>query len=100
MDAIRVGYKLPLKIEPARTFMSNNKSAITHSEFVNGAITELLESRRISEVDMADTHVVNPLIVSVQPSGKKRLIFDLSVKKSSLSFLVVTTINLFTHAFV
>ena len=59
--------------------MRNNRSAHLHSQLVTEAILDLFEGDRISEVNnRADLHVVNPLSVSVQPSGKKRLILDLT----------------------
>ena len=47
-----------------------------HSEFVDKAITELCSSDRVIEV-FDRPHVINPLSVSVQSNGKKRLILDL-----------------------
>ncbi|CAB3983682.1 Hypothetical predicted protein [Paramuricea clavata] len=56
---------------------SNNRSAKLHDDFVSDTINELLEGDPISEVQCRqDLHVVSPLSVSVQPSGKKRLILD------------------------
>ena len=49
---------------PKSAHFSNNKSAITHSDFFSEAIQNLLKR-------------VNPLSVTVQKSGKKRLILDL-----------------------
>ena len=51
-------------------------SSLRHPKFVEEAILELLHSYRVVEVD-APPDVVNPLSVSVQPNGKKRLILDL-----------------------
>ena len=45
--------------------------------FVSEAIQDLLKTNRITEVNELP-HVVNPLSVTVQNSGKKRLILDLS----------------------
>lgn len=64
-----------LQIPPAFT-SRNNKSALDHSEFVNDAILELLNTARVMEL-YKPPHVVNPLSVSIQPNGKKRLILDL-----------------------
>ena len=58
--------------------MTNNNSAYVHRDFVEEAIQELLASSIISEVHSKDQfYVINPLSVSVQASGKKRLILDL-----------------------
>ena len=70
------GYKLPFLHVPKRAFFNNKKSSITHGEFVSEAISELLVSDRIREIDYPP-HVINPLSVSVQPDDKKRLILDL-----------------------
>ena len=76
LSAICEGYRLPfLQIPPAFT-SRNNKSALDHSEFVNDAILELLITARGMEL-YKPPHVVNPLSVSIQPNGKKRLILDL-----------------------
>ena len=61
---------------PKSAHFNNNKSAITHSDFVSEAIQDLLKTNRITEVNELP-HVVNPLSVTVQNSGKKRLILDL-----------------------
>ena len=47
-----------------------------HADFVQEAISELIMSGRVLEVSQLP-HVINPLSVSVQSSGKKRLILDL-----------------------
>ena len=61
---------------PVVSFSINNKPALAHSDFVNEAISELLVTKRIFESEVLP-HNVNPLSVSVQSSGKKRLILDL-----------------------
>ena len=50
--------------------------ALDHPEFVNEAILELLHSSRAMELNRPPD-VVNPLSVSIQLNGKKRLILDL-----------------------
>jgi hypothetical protein len=57
--------------------MKNNKSALVHAEFVTGAITDLLTSGSVLEVPFLPC-IVSPLSVSVNSSGKERLILDLS----------------------
>ena len=76
LDAIDQGYRIPFHSSPPVSFSSNNKSALAHPDFVEEAISELLVSHRIFESDSLP-HNVNPLSVSVQSSGKKRLILDL-----------------------
>lgn len=59
-----------------KAFFSNNSSAIRHADFVSEAIQELTRSGCMTEV-VIRPHMVNPLSVSIQSSGKKRLILDL-----------------------
>ena len=51
-------------------------SSLHYPKFVEETILELLDSYRLLEVQ-APPYVVNPLSVSIQPNGKKRLILDL-----------------------
>ena len=60
---------------PKSAHFNNNKSAITHSDFVSEAIQDLLKTNRIIEVNELP-HAVNPLSVIAQNSGKKRLMLD------------------------
>ena len=61
---------------PPVSFSNNNTSASANAGFVAEAISELLLTNHIFKRD-ALPHSVNPLSVSVQSSGKKRLILDL-----------------------
>ena len=54
----------------------NNKSALSHSSFVDQAVTELVKSGTVEKC-INEPKVVNPLTVSIQSNGKKRLILDL-----------------------
>ncbi|CAC5366298.1 unnamed protein product [Mytilus coruscus] len=68
----------------------NYKSANVHSNFVNEAISELLNIGCVIETPF-QPFVVNPLSVAVQSSGKKRLILDLNelnvfIKKEKITF--------------
>ena len=56
--------------------LKNNKSTRLNADFVDEAIRELVLSGRVCEVSQ-EPLVVNPLSVSIQPCGKKRLILDL-----------------------
>ena len=76
LSVVNDGYCLPFETLPPSTVLRNNMSALKHKDFVNSAIEELLNSSRLSEVP-SPPYVVNPLSVSIQPSGKKRLILDL-----------------------
>ena len=76
VDTIESCYKLPLLQIPPSFVATNNNSALQESEFVESAISELLSLECITEV-FAPPAVINPLSVSIQKSGKKRLILDL-----------------------
>ena len=76
LSLIENGYKLPFASSPEPVKLRNNKSARFHADFVDQAIHELVLSGRVCVVAKKPL-VVNPLSVSVQPCGKKRLILDL-----------------------
>ena len=67
---------MPLLQIPPPFVAKNNKSAVQDSAFVESAISELLSLEFIAEV-FTPPAVLNPLSVSIQKSGKKRLILDL-----------------------
>ena len=83
LDVIGNGYKLPLIKTPSITFCCNNRSAISNADFVSEAIQDLLD-RALIEICNYSPLVVNPLTVSVQHCGKKRLILDLRVVNKHL----------------
>ncbi|VDI82350.1 Hypothetical predicted protein [Mytilus galloprovincialis] len=90
LDIIKNGYSIPFITTPPVMFNENNKSAYNNAEFVSEAISDLLKNNCIVQVK-SRPHVVNPLTVSVQSSGKKRLILDLRlvnehVWKSKIKF--------------
>ena len=90
IDVLKHGYKLPLIDTPERSFSNNNKSAIDNLEFVENSIAELLLKKCIIETPFMP-HVVNPLSVSENNEGEKRLILDLRkvnlhIFKESFSF--------------
>ena len=62
-NVLKEGYKLPLYTVPKSAHFDNNKSVITHSDFVSKAIQDLLKTNRIIEVNELP-HVVNPLSVT------------------------------------
>ena len=76
LNVIERGYMLPFLSLPEPAVFKNNRSSLAHAEFVEDAIRELVESGRVLEV-VVPPLVVNPLSVSVQANGKKRLILDL-----------------------
>jgi len=75
-DIIKCGYRIPFISTPCKAHFSNNKSAWDNASFVESAISELVSNHAVVEVPFVP-HVVNPLSVSIQSSGKKRLILDL-----------------------
>ena len=76
LSIIRYGYKIPFISTPPPQHYPNNASAIKEAEFVGEAILELLRDNRVEGI-FSPPDIVNPLSVSVQSSGKKRLILDL-----------------------
>ena len=50
VNVLKEGYKLPYTV-PKSAHFNNNKSAITHSDFVSEAIQDLLKTNRITEVN-------------------------------------------------
>ena len=76
IDTIKFGYRIPFISTPCRALFHNSKSALENASFVQSAIFELVGNCSVVEVPCVP-HVVNPLSVSIQSSGKKRLILDL-----------------------
>lgn len=76
LNVIEGGYMLPFLSLPEPAVFRNNRSSLAHADFVEDAIRELVESNRVLEV-VEPPMVVNPLSVSVQATGKMRLILDL-----------------------
>ena len=74
IGTIKNGYIIPFLNPPVSMFMKNNKSAITNSEFVEQAITELVENCCAYEVSFKP-YAVNPLSVAINKSGKKSGLF-------------------------
>jgi hypothetical protein len=76
IDTIDYGYRIPFYSLPQSKFSRNNRSALQEDEFVRSAIADLLESGMVSE-EYEMPYVTNPLSVSVNSCGKRRLISDL-----------------------
>ena len=79
-DVIENGYmyNIPMICFPLQHFAKNNRYALLDTEFVSGATQNLLD-RALIEKCSNPPYIVNPLTVSVQSSGRKRLILDLRV---------------------
>ena len=73
---MRDGYKISFVALPPPKVSSNNTFALNNTCFVSEAISDLLRTKRVEILDH-QLDIVNPLSVSIQPSGKKRLILDL-----------------------
>ena len=78
LDIISSGYKIPFYLTPESSFSSNNRSAIEHSEFVRDSTEDLIANRFAIKVPFKPA-CVNPLTVSINKQGKKRLILDLRI---------------------
>ena len=75
VNIIKVGYKLPFMTSPPKARFKNNASALKERSFVESEIENLI-SKGYVEVLESVPHVVNPLTVSTNDAGKKRLILD------------------------
>ena len=75
LNTIKYGYVIPFVAVPPRIILKNNRSSINHKEFVCSAISELVSAGCVREVKVP--YIVNPLTVSVNSAGKKRLVLDL-----------------------
>ena len=76
LSIIREGYKIPFISLPPPKITANNSSALQEKAFASDAIKELLDNKCVEPL-YSVPEVVKPLSVSVQSSGKKRLILDL-----------------------
>ena len=75
IDVVQNGYKLPLKTEPDRVILQNNRSALDNPDFVKSEIESLLKKGCIREV-VSPPKVVNPLTVAYNKKAKPRLVLD------------------------
>ena len=76
LDIISNGYILPLMQLPNQFEGANQKSALTHSVFVDESVADLLDKGCVKVVHRTP-HVCSPLLVVVNSSGKKRLVINL-----------------------
>jgi hypothetical protein len=92
MEVVENGYVIPFYDLPPTQSCKNNKSALNNHEFVSEAISELVKLGSV-EICESPPHVINPLTVSIQKNGKKRLILDLRdvnkfIQKSSVNLKI------------
>ena len=80
LQIIKEEYTLPFIETPSEAKLPNNKSALTNSAFAQEAIKDMLLSGAIKQVKTLP-EVINPLSVSINSKGKKRLILDLRYAK-------------------
>ena len=83
MSVVEEGYKLPFFALPEPAAFKSNRPALEHAEFVERALEVLCQSGRVIRC-VVPPYVINPLSVSVQANGKKRLILDLRYVNSHL----------------
>ena len=76
LETINEGVKLPFIKTPLKAEFKINASALDNKEFVDSALKELIMSKCVIEVE-PKPHVISPLSVSRNSSGKKRFILDL-----------------------
>lgn len=77
INTIVEGYRIPFFDLPENFVIPNRSSAFKFKDFVNEAISELIERGCVKEV-LIPPKFINPLRVVQQSSGKCRLILDLS----------------------
>ena len=77
LAAIVEGYIIPFFDLPENFVIPNRSSAFKFKDFVNKAISELIERGCVKEV-LIPPKFINPQHVVLQSSGKSRLILDLS----------------------
>lgn len=75
LNIIENGYGLPFVNEPPAFFAKNNKSSLENNDFVEHAITDLLEKGCVREIKQP-AFCSNPLTVA-ESHGKLRLVLDL-----------------------
>ncbi len=73
---IKFGYKIPFVNTPKQAWFRNNKSAFANKDFVTENILQLQKRGSAVEVKF-QPHVISPLSVASNSSGKLRLIIDL-----------------------
>ena len=76
LEIIDNGYEISFFKKPKCASFRNNLSALKNKDFVKEYISELLKCGSIIEAENLQ-EVINPLSVSINSSGKKRLILDL-----------------------
>ena len=105
INTIVEGYRIPFFDLPDNFVIPNRPSASKLKDFVNEAISELIERGCVKEV-LNPPNFINPLHVVQQSSGKCRLILDLSylnrfIWKQSVRFEDIRTVfDLFQSGYI
>ena len=76
LEIIDNGYKIPFFKTLQCTSFRNNHSALKNKDFVEEPISKLLKCGSVIEAEKLP-EVINPLSVSINSSGKKRITLDL-----------------------
>ena len=76
LEIIDNGCKIPFFKTAKGTSFQNNHSALKNKDFVEESISELLKCGYVTEAEESP-EVINPLSVSINSSGKQRLILEL-----------------------
>lgn len=77
MNVVDFGFRIPFYTIPTPYFAKNNRSAMHNAEFIDAEVARLLQHGCVVAVGLDRVTVVNPLTVSVNDAGKKRLVLDL-----------------------
>ena len=72
-----MGTKFLSSVFPPPKVSTNNGSALKERDFVSKSICNVISNKCLEVLDHPPA-IVNPLSVSIQPSGKERLILDLT----------------------
>ena len=96
INTIVEGYRIPFFDLPENFVIPNRSSAFNFKDFVNEAISELIERGCVKKA-LIPTKFINPLHVVQQSGGKCRLILDLSylnrfIWKQSVRFEDIRTV--------
>ena len=73
LDIINGGYKIPFITAPPPCKFRNIASPWKEPDFVTEAVLGLLHDNRVEELDAVPERI-NPLSISVQNTGKKRIL--------------------------
>ena len=70
LSVVRDGHKIPFVTLSPLKVIPNNLSAVTYSHFVSEAISDLSRAKCVDILDRKPD-IVNPISISIQPSGRR-----------------------------